>query len=185
MHLPSNINDYPENKTNNFRCHLPKPLQFHGGQWVCGLQSIIFPYSWPTLGTLDEQWIDIHFKDWTGKARSFRVPIPRGTHKTPEELSAFLSSSVLAESEKHLEQLKNRGINRKRRHLQPLIDAANAMNKKEASIPTSQPAEQQKRAVDGKEGSSAVDAIFGSKVDSDYKMSRKQLMQEKFFGKTN
>lgn len=114
LHVPSNINDYPDNKTNNFRCHLPKPIQFHGGQWVCGLHSIIFPYSWPTVGTLDTQWIEIHFLDGSGQPHSFRAPIPRGTHKTAEELGAFLSSSILLESDKYLTEKRPR----KRRHLQ-------------------------------------------------------------------
>uniref|UniRef100_A0A914IHL4 Uncharacterized protein n=1 Tax=Globodera rostochiensis TaxID=31243 RepID=A0A914IHL4_GLORO len=61
--LPSNVTDYPDNQPNKFRVRLPKPVQFNGS-WVCGLHSISYPYSWhTTIGTLDEQWIDIHFTD--------------------------------------------------------------------------------------------------------------------------
>jgi hypothetical protein len=67
VHLPSNIHDYPDNQPNKFRVRLAKPLNF-SGNWVCGLHSISYPYSWPsTIGTLDDQWINIHFVDHDGK----------------------------------------------------------------------------------------------------------------------
>lgn len=43
--LPSNVGDYPENRPNKFRSHLAKPIQFQGGNWVCGLYSIQYPQS--------------------------------------------------------------------------------------------------------------------------------------------
>nr|CAD2199654.1 unnamed protein product [Meloidogyne enterolobii] len=92
--LPSNVSDYPDNRPNKFRVHLPRPLYF-SGDWVCGLHSISYPYSWPsTIGTLDEQWIDIHFTKTDGRASIIRVPVPKGSHTTVEDLHQFLLSTL-------------------------------------------------------------------------------------------
>ncbi|CAK5083450.1 unnamed protein product [Meloidogyne enterolobii] len=92
--LPSNVSDYPDNRPNKFRVHLPRPLYF-SGDWVCGLHSISYPYSWPsTIGTLDEQWIDIHFTKTDGRASIIRVPVPKGSHTTVEDLHRFLLSTL-------------------------------------------------------------------------------------------
>nr|CAD2197233.1 unnamed protein product [Meloidogyne enterolobii] len=93
--LPSNVPDYPDNRPNKFRVHLPKPLYF-SGNWVCGLHSINYPYSWPsTIGTLDDQWIDVHFTASEGNAKVLRIPVPPGSHKTIEELHSFLVSTLI------------------------------------------------------------------------------------------
>nr|CAD2174367.1 unnamed protein product [Meloidogyne enterolobii]CAD2194222.1 unnamed protein product [Meloidogyne enterolobii]CAD2206851.1 unnamed protein product [Meloidogyne enterolobii] len=98
VYLPSNVPDYPDNKPNKFRVHLPKPLYF-SGDWVCGLHSISYPYSWPsTIGTLDEQWIDIHFTRNDGQASVIRVPIPRGSHTSTEELLQFIIATLQHQS---------------------------------------------------------------------------------------
>nr|CAD2165321.1 unnamed protein product [Meloidogyne enterolobii] len=92
--LPSNVSDYPDNRPNKFRVHLPRPLYF-SGDWVCGLHSISYPYSWPsTIGTLDEQWIDIHFTKNDGRASIIRVPVPKGSLTTVEDLHQFLLSTL-------------------------------------------------------------------------------------------
>ncbi|KAF7636006.1 hypothetical protein Mgra_00004587 [Meloidogyne graminicola] len=97
--LVNNVPDYPENRPNKFRVHLPKPLYF-SGEWVCGLHSISYPYSWPsTIGTLDEQWIDIHFLDNKNKARVIRLPVPKGSHATVEELHQFLTATLKHQSQ--------------------------------------------------------------------------------------
>jgi len=92
--LPSNVPDYSSNKPNKFRVHLPKPLYFNGN-WVCGLHSISYPYSWPsTIGTLDEQWLKIHFTDDLGQKHILRVPIPGASHTKVEKLCDFLNSTL-------------------------------------------------------------------------------------------
>ncbi|KAL7070951.1 hypothetical protein ACQ4LE_009721 [Meloidogyne hapla] len=92
--LPSNVPDYSSNKPNKFRVHLPKPLYFNGN-WVCGLHSISYPYSWPsTIGTLDEQWLKIHFTDDLGQKYVLRVPIPGASHTKVEKLSDFLNYTL-------------------------------------------------------------------------------------------
>nr|CAD2172894.1 unnamed protein product [Meloidogyne enterolobii] len=87
------------NRPNKFRVHLPKPLYF-SGNWVCGLHSINYPYSWAaTIGTLDDQWIDIHFKDNLGMGRVLRVPVPKASHTSVEKLHEFLISTLQHQSE--------------------------------------------------------------------------------------
>nr|CAD2200776.1 unnamed protein product [Meloidogyne enterolobii] len=96
--LLSNVSDYPDNQPNKFRVHLPKPLYF-SGDWVCGVHSISYPYSWSsTIGTLDEQWIDINFTDNNKKGQTIRVPVPKGSHNTPEEILQFLISTLRHQS---------------------------------------------------------------------------------------
>ncbi|KAL3121932.1 hypothetical protein niasHT_008647 [Heterodera trifolii] len=95
--LPSNVTDYPDNQPNKFRVRLPKPLHFNGS-WVCGLHSISYPYSWSTIGTLDDQWIDIHFTDRRAsdedRQRVIRVPVPRASHSRVEQLRDFLTVTL-------------------------------------------------------------------------------------------
>ncbi|KAL3072231.1 hypothetical protein niasHT_035492 [Heterodera trifolii] len=95
--LPSNVTDYPDNQPNKFRVRLPKALNFNGS-WVCGLHSISYPYSWSTIGTLDEQWIDIHFTDIgvaeEDKHRIVRVPVPRSSQNRVEQLRDFLTTTL-------------------------------------------------------------------------------------------
>jgi len=92
--LPSNVPDYSSNRPNKFRVHLPKPLYFNGN-WVCGLHSISYPYSWPsTIGTLDEQWLKIHFTDDLGQKHILRIPIPGASHTNVQKLCDFLNSTL-------------------------------------------------------------------------------------------
>jgi hypothetical protein len=96
--LPSNIVDYPNNQPNKFRVHLPKPLYLNGN-WVCGLHSISYPYSWPsTIGTLDEQYIDIHFNDSKNEARVIRVPVPKASHTKINELRDYIAGTFKHQS---------------------------------------------------------------------------------------
>src|SRR4051812_1870562 len=99
VHLPSNVYDYPENQPNKFRVRLARPLTF-SGNWVCGLHSIQYPYSWPaTIGTLDSQWINIHFVDPQGKERTLHVPIPAGSHTNVEELNKMIDEAMAMQAE--------------------------------------------------------------------------------------
>ncbi|KAL3092839.1 hypothetical protein niasHT_030030 [Heterodera trifolii] len=95
--LPSNVTDYPDNQPNKFRVRLPKTLHFNGS-WVCGLHSISYPYSWSTIGTLDAQWIDIHFTDRHAfdedRQRVIRVPVPKASHSRVEQLRDFLAVTL-------------------------------------------------------------------------------------------
>lgn len=96
VYLPSNVSDYPSNQPNKFRVRLQKSLSFNNGTWVCGLHSINYPYSWPsTIGTLDDQWINIHYDDKkANKQRVLRVPVPKASHTKVEKLREFLSTTL-------------------------------------------------------------------------------------------
>lgn len=113
--LPSNVTDYPENRPNRYRVHLPKPLHL-AGNYVCALYSIQYPRSWPsTIGTLEPQWIEIRIRDDypLGPFKSVQIPVPSASLNTVEELAEHL-----AESLKHAEQ-ELRSTRRVRRHLPP------------------------------------------------------------------
>uniref|UniRef100_A0A914I583 Integrase catalytic domain-containing protein n=1 Tax=Globodera rostochiensis TaxID=31243 RepID=A0A914I583_GLORO len=75
------------------------------GSWVCGLHSISYPYSWhTTIGTLDEQWIDIHFLDYNAilaedRKRVIRIPVPKASHQKVEQLRDFLASTLKQQSQ--------------------------------------------------------------------------------------
>jgi hypothetical protein len=99
VHLPSNVYDYPDNQPNKFRVRLARPLNF-SGNWVCGLHSIQYPYSWPaTIGTLDEQWINIHFVNHKGQERTLHIPIPAGSHTNVEELAKMIGGAFDLQAE--------------------------------------------------------------------------------------
>ncbi|KAL7071683.1 hypothetical protein ACQ4LE_009115 [Meloidogyne hapla] len=108
--IPSNVSDYSDNKPNKFRSHLAKPIQFQGGNWVCGLYSIQYPQSWAaTIGTDDKQWIEINYKH----EKPLRCGIPKTTQLTANGLSLFLK---LALAKAHKDNP------RKRRELSIVID---------------------------------------------------------------
>ncbi|KAL7070301.1 hypothetical protein ACQ4LE_010665 [Meloidogyne hapla] len=97
--LESNTTDYPDNQPNKFRVHLPKPLYF-SGNWVCGVHSISYPFSWPsTIGTLDEQWMKIHFIDDNSKKNVLRVPVPAASHNSVEALKNYLATTLKHQSD--------------------------------------------------------------------------------------
>nr|CAD2204044.1 unnamed protein product [Meloidogyne enterolobii] len=97
--LESNTTDYPDNQPNKFRVHLPKPLYF-SGNWVCGVHSISYPFSWPsTIGTLDEQWMKIHFIDDNLKKNVLQVPVPAASHNSVEALKNYLTTTLKHQSD--------------------------------------------------------------------------------------
>src|SRR5687768_14770306 len=82
--IPSNTN-VEGNRTNSFRVHLPRKLQF-GSDWDVGLAVIVYPHSWPSLGTAEEQFVQI---DWqTGE--KVRIAVPPSKITSPGELSKNL-----------------------------------------------------------------------------------------------
>nr|CAD2203980.1 unnamed protein product [Meloidogyne enterolobii] len=132
--LPSNVSDYPDNKPNKYRVHLPKPIEFQGGNWVCGLYSIQYPQSWAaTIGTDVKQWIEINYKN----KKPHRIGIPKTTQLTPNGLSFFLKL-VLSNKEKSrkrrdvsIETIEDEIIIDPEINL--VVDAAKKRRKREAS----------------------------------------------------
>ena len=44
----SSIDDFPDNKTSDFKVQLPKSVSLEGS-WECGLAEIQYPRSWYTM----------------------------------------------------------------------------------------------------------------------------------------
>jgi hypothetical protein len=82
--LNSNV-DYPGNKASKFTIPLAKKLEFNA-RWCVGLSEFIYPHSWPTLGTTEDQFIDVHWKN----GGVLRVPLETATFKTWQELERQL-----------------------------------------------------------------------------------------------
>lgn len=94
--LPSNVTDYPDNRPNKYRVHLPRPLHLTGN-YVCALYSIQYPLSWPsTIGTLEPQWIDIKIREEhpIGEYKSVRIPVSSASLKKPTELVEHLRQAL-------------------------------------------------------------------------------------------
>ena len=70
---------------------MAKPIQFQGGNWVCGLYSIQYPQSWAaTIGTDEKQWIEINYKN----KKTFKFGIPKTTQLTAKGLGFFLKLTL-------------------------------------------------------------------------------------------
>lgn len=86
--LPSNTN-VDGNRTNSFRVRLPRKLEF-GADWCVGLAVLVYPHTWPSLGTSVEQYVHVHWL--TGK--SVRIPLPSSTFRNPVELRDGLKRAL-------------------------------------------------------------------------------------------
>lgn len=86
--LPSNTN-VDGNRTNSFRVRLPRKLEF-GAEWCVGLAVLVYPHTWPSLGTNQEQFVQVHWR--TGK--SLRIPLAASTFRNPLELRDGLKAAL-------------------------------------------------------------------------------------------
>ncbi|KAL3108117.1 hypothetical protein niasHT_015932 [Heterodera trifolii] len=96
--LPSNTPGFVGNKTNKFKVHLPKKLQFGGAGWMVGLSGIIYPNSWAKLGTSDRQYVIVHLHD----GRKYRFRVPKGSFLSPQQLERGIHHGMIAEVERLL-----------------------------------------------------------------------------------
>ncbi|KAL3071345.1 hypothetical protein niasHS_017202 [Heterodera schachtii] len=110
--LPSNTPGFVGNKTNKFKVHLPKKLQFDGAGWMVGLSGIIYPntwgnpwllgpifdLSWAKLGTSDRQYVIVHLQD----GRKYRFRVPKGSFLSPQQLERGIHHGMIAEVERLL-----------------------------------------------------------------------------------
>lgn len=99
MVLPSNSASYNDNKTNKFRVRLPRKLHFEGN-WLCGLHSIVYPNTWPSIGTAETQYLEIYMLD----GGMLRVPLPPSSYLTAQELEVNLQRSIIRELQKILDE---------------------------------------------------------------------------------
>lgn len=95
--LPSNTN-VQGNKTNSFRVRLARKLQFNS-EWYVGLAVMVYPHSWPSLGTMEQQFMQVVWR--TGQ--NVRVMVPASNITNPNELSKHLYKQ-LGEGSEHLAQ---------------------------------------------------------------------------------
>ncbi|KAL3104344.1 hypothetical protein niasHS_001191 [Heterodera schachtii] len=98
--LPSNT-QVEGNRTNSFRVRLPRKLQF-GSQWSVGLAVLLYPHSWPSLGTTEEQFVRVEWQ--TGE--QVRIPVPASTVRNPSELLTSLHRALGEGSEKLATELR-------------------------------------------------------------------------------
>jgi len=110
VYVPSNIQDYPDNRPNKFRMHLPRPIELEGN-WVCGLHSISFPYSWASTILDDNQAIFVDYNETEKKKRLIKIPIPKASHKSIDELQTFLHETIKFQA-KALNEAKNTFLKR-------------------------------------------------------------------------
>ncbi|KAL3072303.1 hypothetical protein niasHT_039120 [Heterodera trifolii] len=82
--IPSNTN-IEGNRTNSFRVRLPRKLQFNS-EWEVGLAVIVYPHSWPSIGTVEQQFVQIEWQ--TGN--TVRIEVPPSNVTNPHELSKNL-----------------------------------------------------------------------------------------------
>ncbi|KAL3125605.1 hypothetical protein niasHT_005492 [Heterodera trifolii] len=73
------------NRTNSFRVRLPRKLQFNS-EWEVGLAVIVYPHSWPSIGTVEQQFVQVEWK--TGN--TVRIELPPSNVTNPHELSKNL-----------------------------------------------------------------------------------------------
>ena len=89
--LPSNT-DVEGNMTNAFRVRLPRKLEF-GSEWMVGLAVLVYPHSWPSLGTSAPQFLRIR---WRAGHQELKIEIPAGSFKTPAQLLQTLNSLLIS-----------------------------------------------------------------------------------------
>lgn len=98
--LPSNT-PVDGNRTNSFRVHLPRKLQFNA-QWSVGLAVLVYPHSWPSLGTSEPQFVRVEWQ--TGE--HIRIPVPAANIRNPAQLLDSLHHALGEGSEQLADQLR-------------------------------------------------------------------------------
>nr|CAD2196331.1 unnamed protein product [Meloidogyne enterolobii] len=99
--IPSNTN-IEGNRTNSFRVRLPHKLQFNS-EWHVGLAVMVYPHSWPSLGTNNEQTVTVYWK--SGDVVQFSVP--SNTLTNPQHLKDNLDRSLNKGSETLVEKFRS------------------------------------------------------------------------------
>jgi hypothetical protein len=99
VYLPSNTAGYTNNRPNKYRTHLPRTLDFKG-DWVVGLHSISYVYSWDNLGALEKQWVKIQLLG----NKHITIPIPSSSYSSPENFEKMIDKNIMSELEKVLQK---------------------------------------------------------------------------------
>lgn len=99
--LPSNTRG-EGNCTNSFKVRLPKKLKFNS-EWSVGLSVMVYPYSWPSLGTTEDQFVQIFWRS----GETLRLSIPASKFRRPQDLEKNLSESLTEGSAELVKKLRN------------------------------------------------------------------------------
>jgi hypothetical protein len=91
--LPSNTN-IEGNRTNSFRVRLPRKLHF-GSEWQVGLAVLVYPHSWPSLGTVQEQAIKVVWRS----GESIPISIAQSSLTNPQQLKESINKALRLGSE--------------------------------------------------------------------------------------
>jgi hypothetical protein len=98
--LPSNTN-IEGNRTNSFRVRLPRKLQFNS-EWSVGLAVLVYPHTWPLLGTTAEQYVRVEWQ--TGE--QVVIAVPAASARNPMELEKALLKALGEGSEELASELR-------------------------------------------------------------------------------
>jgi hypothetical protein len=98
--LPSNTG-VEGNRSNSFRVRLPRKLQFTS-EWSVGLAVLVYPHTWPSLGTTEEQFVRVMWK--TGD--QIDIPLPPANFRNPDELLKKLKDSLQIGSQEMVAKLR-------------------------------------------------------------------------------
>ena len=104
VYLPSNSRG-ENNTTSSFTVQLPKKLVFNSN-WVVALTNIIYPMTWPNLGTDEHQFMDIKWKN----GGNTRLYFPKMSYKNFNELSTTIQT-IIKEGSKRLCKIKTQQTN--------------------------------------------------------------------------
>jgi len=99
--IPSNTN-VEGNRTNSFRVRLPHKLKFNS-EWNVGLSVMVYPHSWPSLGTTTEQTITVVWKS----GEIVRLAVPSNSLTNPQNLKQSLDKSLNEGSETLSEKMRD------------------------------------------------------------------------------
>lgn len=116
IYLLSNTKGH-KNSTSSFTVRLPRRLNFTSS-WLVGITNIIYPYSWPNIGTDDQQFLEIFWSNGV----STRLLIAPKAYRTSEKLLDGLKK-VLANSSQALCLVEETPAKRSRRDVNRGMDS--------------------------------------------------------------
>ncbi|KAH7726465.1 hypothetical protein AAVH_05856 [Aphelenchoides avenae] len=76
------------NRTSEFTVRLPRKLEFNT-PWRVGLTNIIYPYSWPNIGTDGSQYMDVEWRDGSVT----RVKVPSKSYRSVQDLTKAIKEA--------------------------------------------------------------------------------------------
>jgi hypothetical protein len=97
--VPSNTN-VDGNMSNSFRVRLPRKLEFNS-DWMVGLAVLVYPHSWPSLGTSSQQYIKLY---WNAGINTV-INVPSSNFHSPNPLLGMLNDLLFSHHSEFTERL--------------------------------------------------------------------------------